>query len=731
MSIPCRFFRLCTATALLLLALLSPLVPPAATQTEAINLYVPFFSQTALRGQTDEDGDPLYLGESNEVLLSEKGCAVASAAMVMATYGLDTDVEQMNDALLEANGFSGALLNWPNADAFVTAGEPWVEGVERINTGRPADYEQRVNDELEAGHPVIAFLGAAHYVVITGRDEDGGFLINDSWAEIPEAGQFIALEDNALDLEFRNITQFVFISPDENAPTNGIVVRDTFADKYYSLNGSRGGLGNPLYTAEALPGYAERWQHFEHGAIFQLFSGEVLAIYGPVWEKYEMEGGWEVLGLPRADVYNYAHFAGAAWQADFANGSIIWREGTPASQAQLYDARNAFTAEYYGNPDLAGAPAHVRFDPELNFVWATGTPGGWLDSDTFSVRWRGKMHVGMPIGWRYIFAISADDGVRLSIDGKQVLDSWDTGQGGELSRNLGSGDHELLLEYRHRQGIAYLSAAWSPWPVTVVFAAENTAGPMDRLPAAAQPMKPKMATPTRRVTSVPGAALDAALYSVAPRPVVEPGGRFSVLLQMSNTGSADWLTGQGIVLRHVAQQPLGAPATIELVSTVRSGSTYRWTLPMQAPEQEGVYRSDWQMAQDTQPFGRVVTIELLVQARQPGGISGRIDELLESLRSWLERLAEGGAESGMGTLQRTWERVQETLRSQLERLRGMGEEKVRAAIEAFRRNVEQRIQREIDETASGICRAITGPAASMLVLGLGLSWWSRRWPERE
>jgi hypothetical protein len=42
--------------------------------------------------------------------------------------------------------------------------------------------------------------------------------------------------------------------------------------------------------------------------------------------------------------------------------------------------------------------------------------------DGFSVRWRGW--VTAPISGTYTFAMTTDDGVRLWIDGQQLIDEW-------------------------------------------------------------------------------------------------------------------------------------------------------------------------------------------------------------------------------------------------------------------------------------------------------------------
>jgi hypothetical protein len=241
-------------------------------------------------------------------------------------------------------------------------------------------------------------LGNKHYVVLVGKDEQGNYRINDPWKPTPDAGKGIALEQNYLNLKFSDIRQFVFIYPDRNAPTNGVPVIGNIAEKYHSLGGSKSSLGNPAAAEEALDG-GGRWQRFERGAIFAPSAEQVLAIYGPVWEKFQTEGGVAKLGVPQADVYSYFVGSAVEWRADFADAAILWTEGEP--RGRLLTDKNAIRAEYFTNPNLAGTPAYTRFEEGLLFNWREGRPGPWVKPDGFSARYTATVQVGFPQGVVY------------------------------------------------------------------------------------------------------------------------------------------------------------------------------------------------------------------------------------------------------------------------------------------------------------------------------------------
>ena len=488
------FFLVCIALTALIVRFPAAAIHASSLQVTA---EVPFFSQTALRDQRTSSGAPHYLGNDRSVMLWEYGCGVASLAMVFHHYGVDTDVVRLNEALRKEGAFSGALLAWDHRDAFLQAGRPWIQGIERVNTARPRDLRQRVDDELAANRPMIAFLGARHYVVLVGKDDRGEYLINDPWKLAAAQGQAIDLEKNDLNLKFDDIRQFIFIHPDRNAPTNAIAVSGSIADKYYSLGGSKGSLGNPAAAVETLAG-GGRWQRFEHGAILAPPQG-VFALYGPIWAKFQAEGGVAKLGLPRSDSYSYFVGSAVEWRADFADASIVWIEGE--RRARLLTEANAIRADYFANPDLTGAPVYTRFEEDLLFDWRNGAPGPWVEPDGFSARYTATISVG-GFGWWNNFVVDADDAVRIFIAGDTILDAWTDGATvHRFTHNLGRGEHTLVVEYSERRNEARLGVAWSAWPASPVFASEQTVDSFELLPVSAAENAPDLSAAIVQATA--------------------------------------------------------------------------------------------------------------------------------------------------------------------------------------------------------------------------------------
>jgi outer membrane protein OmpA-like peptidoglycan-associated protein len=63
-----------------------------------------------------------------------------------------------------------------------------------------------------------------------------------------------------------------------------------------------------------------------------------------------------------------------------------------------------------------------RIDPNLNFNWRGRTPGPGIDRQFYSVRWTGQLHA--PTSGMYRFTVEVDDGVRVWVGNKKIIDAW-------------------------------------------------------------------------------------------------------------------------------------------------------------------------------------------------------------------------------------------------------------------------------------------------------------------
>jgi hypothetical protein len=119
----------------------------------------------------------------------------------------------------------------------------------------------------------------------------------------------------------------------------------------------------------------------------------------------------------------------------------------------------SWRGEYFGNRTLSGTPDLVRFDPLIDFNWKDNSPASVLDADNFSVRWTTKTEFE---AGTYRFSVLVDDGARLYVDDRLVLDSWIDGTVRELTADVAlvKGSHNLRLEYYEHRNNARIRLAW-------------------------------------------------------------------------------------------------------------------------------------------------------------------------------------------------------------------------------------------------------------------------------
>jgi beta-glucosidase len=117
--------------------------------------------------------------------------------------------------------------------------------------------------------------------------------------------------------------------------------------------------------------------------------------------------------------------------------------------------------EYYDNNRLEGQPRVVRVDERIDFGWTLNSPARGIPFDWYSARWAGTITVPRS-GVRQI-GVEGNDGYRLWIDDKLVVDNWRKVSVGRrlaavnLARNT---EHAIRLEYFESTGNARLKLVW-------------------------------------------------------------------------------------------------------------------------------------------------------------------------------------------------------------------------------------------------------------------------------
>ena len=116
---------------------------------------------------------------------------------------------------------------------------------------------------------------------------------------------------------------------------------------------------------------------------------------------------------------------GSSVKINFAQGVELAGDAFPMSSSYFYLAdhdRHGLEAEYFDNDTLGGKPAFTTVDSAINFNWAGSSPAPGIPGDFFSVRWIGRFKA--PASGDYVFNLMSDDGSRMFVNGKLVIDNW-------------------------------------------------------------------------------------------------------------------------------------------------------------------------------------------------------------------------------------------------------------------------------------------------------------------
>ncbi len=105
-------------------------------------------------------------------------------------------------------------------------------------------------------------------------------------------------------------------------------------------------------------------------------------------------------------------------------------------------------------------PVVARIDQGLSFDWSTGSPATGIPVDRFSARWDGSLTIPTAGDWR--IGATADDGVRIWIDGTRTVDAWRDQPPTDASAvsNLTAGRHTIRIDYYENSGGAVAKLWW-------------------------------------------------------------------------------------------------------------------------------------------------------------------------------------------------------------------------------------------------------------------------------
>ena len=149
----------------------------------------------------------------------------------------------------------------------------------------------------------------------------------------------------------------------------------------------------------------------------------------------------------------------------YALGSTLAGEAVvpvPASALTVNGTEPGLKAEYFNNQELRGPAATVRTDARIDFDWGRYNPTPALTGNHFSVRWTGKLKA--PESGKYTLGFTADDGARLYLDGKLLVDAWASNPKKTATAEVvleAGRSYDLRMEYFQYQRENIAKLVWS------------------------------------------------------------------------------------------------------------------------------------------------------------------------------------------------------------------------------------------------------------------------------
>jgi hypothetical protein len=115
---------------------------------------------------------------------------------------------------------------------------------------------------------------------------------------------------------------------------------------------------------------------------------------------------------------------------------------------------------YYSDKNLIQLKL-TQIDATIDFDWNRSSPLS-LPIDKFSIRWTGYI---VPLYTEtYTFYIASDDGARLWVDNKQLINQWvdqPLTEKKEIISLIAGKRYPIRIDYYENTGVAYMSLRWS------------------------------------------------------------------------------------------------------------------------------------------------------------------------------------------------------------------------------------------------------------------------------
>jgi hypothetical protein len=150
-----------------------------------------------------------------------------------------------------------------------------------------------------------------------------------------------------------------------------------------------------------------------------------------------------------------------------ASVQLLWsapnlaKQVIPASVLGCCSDRSGISGRLFNGRDPAATNALIVGGRQINYNWGRGAARDGFAADNFGISWSG---IASPKqGGEYTFYVTADDGVRLRINGQTIIDAWKdqaaTTYSGKVTLEAGR-DFSIQLDYYENGGDAVIKLEW-------------------------------------------------------------------------------------------------------------------------------------------------------------------------------------------------------------------------------------------------------------------------------
>ncbi len=157
--------------------------------------------------------------------------------------------------------------------------------------------------------------------------------------------------------------------------------------------------------------------------------------------------------------------AGSALKILYAKGALVMDKDydiVPSEYLTSQDNSRGLSAAYFNNITLSGEPAAQKTDNQINFLWTLSLPDRAISSNFYSARWQGKIR--SPKTGIFKIGLEGNDGFRLSINNKLVIDNWKKQTYSTLLTDWyfeKDRQYDIKIEFFEPVGNAHLKLVWN------------------------------------------------------------------------------------------------------------------------------------------------------------------------------------------------------------------------------------------------------------------------------